>query len=284
MTSSKLLFNFTAAKLKSRPSSYNMIPSVEILSVFNSKILVSRIDFSQLFIYSREGRHVSTITTEANERLWDASWTPRGNVVYATRSNTVAVMSASGKVINTTQMQIKAPRYFSISNDEIIYLSDRMEGLYQSTDDGVSWNLVFTPTDGWHFWQAIKVTTSNSDDYWIQEWNDNMKWRFGVYKRRFGGKVTWREVYVPSPDDLQLSMSYDGNMNIFFSDNKEKSVYLLLVNNQHHCQLLSSHHIKYTTKRLAVDRKRKVLYIGQDNSVLDVYELTYGNGGDLYNC
>ena len=267
-----------------KPTHYSKIPSVEILSVFNSKLLISRIDFSQLFIYSHEGRHVSTITIEADERLWDASWTPRGNVVYATRSNKVAVMSASGKVFNTTQKQMIEPRHFSISNDDIIYLCDIMEGLYQSTDDGFSWNLVFRPTNGWHFWQAIKVTTSNSDDYWIKEWNDNMKWRFGVYKRRFGGKVTWREVNVPSPDGLQLSMAYDGNMNIFFSDNKEKSVYLLLVNSQHHCRLLSSHHIKYTTKRLAVDRKRKVLYIGQDYSLLDVYELTYGDGGDLYNC
>ena len=51
------------------------------------------------------------------------------------------------------------------------------------------------------------------------------------------------------------------------------------VNGQYHCQLLSSHHIKNLPCRLAVDKERQLLYVGQDESVVGVFKLTYGEGG-----
>ena len=100
---------------------------------------------------------------------WDATWTPRGNIVYTTcPSNKVVVMSESGKVI-TTHTQMTLPQYLSVSSDNIIYLADSETGVYQSTDDGISWSLVFKSTDEWHCWQVIKVTTNHCDDFWTLE-------------------------------------------------------------------------------------------------------------------
>ena len=282
MTSSQLLQNFTVDQLKSL--------GVNILSVFNDKLLVSCVGLSQLFIYSREGRHLSTITTINNDKLWDATWTPRGNIVYTTcYSNKVVVMSESGKVI-TTHTQMKDPRYLSVSNDDIIYLADYKTGVYQSTDDGVSWSLVFKSTDGWHCWQVIKVTTDHSDDFWTLEESDNNNWHLRVYsvdRRRSDGNVTWRDINVTTTDDKHIdlsgsSLSYDGNMNIFISDYYNKAVHVLSVNGQYHCQLLSSHHIKNKPCRLAVDKERQLLYVGQKGNVVGVFKLTYGDEGDWY--
>ena len=273
MTSSQLLQNFTVDQLKG-------LWLVNILSVFNDKLLVSCDSLSRLFIYSREGRHLLTITTNNNDKLLDAAWTPRGNIVYTTLySHKVVVMSESGKVI-TTHTQMTDPRCLSISNDDIIYLTDFKTGVYQSTDNGISWSLVFKSTDGWHCYQVTKVTTDHSDDFWTLEESDNNNWHLRVYsvdRRRSDDNVTWRDINVTTTDgkhtDLShSSLSYDGNMNIFLSDCDNKAVHVLSVNGQYHCQLLSSHHIKNKPYRLAVDKERQQLYVGQADGVVGVFE------------
>ena len=280
MPSSQLLQNFTVDQLKNK--------RVNTLSVFNDKLLVGSAGLRQLFIYSREGRHLSTITTNNNDKLYDVTWTPRGNIVYTTRNSKVVVMSESGKVI-TTHTQMTSPRCLSVSSDGIIYLADWKTGVYQSTDDGVSWSLVFKSTDGWHCWQVVKVTIDHSDDFWTQEKSDNNNYRLRVYsvdRRRSDGSATCRDINVPTTDgeninlSVYCSLSYDGNMNIFLNDCDNKAVHVLSVNGQYHCQLLSSHHFKNKPFRLAVDKERQLLYVGQAKGVVGVFKLTYGDGGD----
>ena len=214
-------------------------------------------------------------------------WTPRGNIVYtAYGSNKVVVMSEFGKVI-TTHSQMIRPLRLSISYDDIIYLVDYETGVYQSTDDGVSWSLVFKSTDGWHCYHVIKVTTEKSDDFWTLEESDKT-YHLRVYSvdRRCDGNVTWRDINVSTTDGKHLdlsffsSLSYDGNMNIFLNDYHNKAVHVLSVNGQYHCQLLSSHHIKSKPLRLAVDKKRQLLYVGQGEGVVGVFKVTYGDGGE----
>ena len=279
MTSSQLLLNFIVNQLK--------VCIVNILSVFNDKLLVSCITRSRLFIYSREGRHLSTITT--NDWLRDATWTPSGNIVYTKcYSNKVVVMSESGKVITTKKKKMTSPRYLSVSSDDIIYLADYETGVYQSTDDCVSWSLVFKSTGGWHCWQVIKVTTDHSDDFWTLEESNNYNYHLRVYsvdRRCSDGNVTWRDINVTTTDGQHIdlswsSLSYDGNMNIFLSDYANKAVHVLSVNGQYHCQLLSSHLIKNKPLKLAVDKERQLLYVGQVEGVVEVFKLTYGDGGD----
>ena len=279
MTSSQLLQNFAVDQLKDR--------CVNILSVFNDKLLVSSAGLSQLFIYSREGRHLSTIITSDNDKLCDATWTPRSNIVYTTRHNKVVVMSEFGKFI-TTLTQMTSPRCLSVSNDVIIYLADYETGVFQSTNDGVSWSLVFKSTDGWHCWQVIKVTNDHSDDFWTLEHSDNNNWHLRVYsvdRRRSDGNVTWRDINVTTTDGKHIvlsnsRLSYDGNMNIFLNDYNNTAVHVLSVNGQYHCQLLSSNHFMSKPLRLAVDKERQLLYVGQHKGVVGVFKLTYGDGGD----
>ena len=109
VTSSKLLQNFTVVCLNDWP--------VSILLLFHDKLLVSSRGLSQLFIYSREDRHLLSITTSDNDNLCDAKWTPRDNIVYTTcDSNKVMVISESGKVI-ITPIQMKSPRCLNASNN-----------------------------------------------------------------------------------------------------------------------------------------------------------------------
>ena len=275
MKSSQLLLNFIVGQLKSK--------SVNTLSVFNDKLLITCYPLSQLFIYSREGRHLSTISINDDDKLYDAIWTPRGNIVYTTcDSKKVVVMSEFGKVI-ATHTQMIGPRYFSVSKDDNIYLADWDTGVYESNDDGVSWNLVFKSTDGWHCLQVVKVIADHSDDFWTMEWRNN-QWHLRVYsvdKKRFDVKV--KDINVTTTDGKYLDLtgsglSYDGYMNIFLSDYHHKAVHVLSVNDQHHCKILASYHTKNIPERLSVDLERQLLYVGQLYGVVEVFKLTKMDG------
>ena len=253
--------------------------------MFNDKLLISSIGLPCLFIYSREGHHlssVSTMTTINRDLLCDATWTPRGNIVYTTGyyNQKVVVMSESGKVISTHKLVI--PLDLSVCNDDIIYLAD-VRGVFQSTDDGVSWNRVFKP-DGWDCEQVIKVTTDYSDDYWTlgQSGHKHYLRVYSVDRRRSDGIITWRDINITRTDDklvaLSGKMSYDGNKNIFLSDYHNKTVHVLSVNGQCHFQPFSSHYFKVGPLRLAVDSGSQQLYVGQEGGVVEVFKLNYGEG------
>ena len=273
MTTSPLLFNFAIDQLKDL--------NINILSVFNDKLLISREYLSQLFIYNREGRHLSTITINDSDQLHDATWTPRGNIVYATwSSNKVVVMSESGKVIST-HTQMAGPGYLSVSSDGIIYLADSETGVYQSTDDGISWSLIFKSTDGWHCNQVIKVTIDHCDDFWTLGTSDNDYYLrvYTVDRRRSDSNLTWKDLnFTTSKKHIDLSssssLSYDGNKSVFLSDFFNQAVHVLSVNGQYNCQLLSSHNFMNTPLRLAIDKMHQLLYVAQSEGVVGVFKLT----------
>ena len=67
----------------------------------------------------------------------DASWTPKGYIVYSAFDNhKVEVMMETGNIIASNQMS--SSQYLSVSNDGAICLADEDAGLYQSIDDGFS--------------------------------------------------------------------------------------------------------------------------------------------------
>ena len=150
MTSAQYLFNFTNDRLSLDHQ------AVSILSVFKDKLLIGCFKCHQLFVHSSEGGHLLTITTHENEELGDADWTPRGNIVYTTlRSSNIVVTSHNGTVLHiTAHNQLTSPRIFNVFNDTI-YLADWEKGVYQSTDEGVSFDLVFELTNGWFCGQVV---------------------------------------------------------------------------------------------------------------------------------
>ena len=282
MTSSQLLLNFTVHRLKN---------DITILSVFNDKVLVSCSGLSQLYINSLGGRHLSTITINDNDKLLGATWTPYGNIIYSSlTTRKVWVMSESSKVIATHDEM--GSECYCVSNN-IIYFTNWGPGLYQSTDDGTSWSLVFKVTYLLNCLSMIKVTTDHNDDFWMLDYvkyNNDGIYNLLVYsvdRRHSDGNVTIKNMKVTTADNKHLDLlysrlSYDGSKNIFISDWKNKAVHVLLTNGQYHCKLLSSRHLKNPPLILAVDKKSQLLYVGQANGIVEVFMLTYGNEGDQY--
>ena len=285
MTSFQLLLNFTAYQLQGS--------AIDVLSVSKDKVLVSYGTASHIFVYSRQGSYIFNIKINDNDgKLFDATWTPRGNIVYTTsRSGVVAISDLVDNVFtkqtkqtqDTVRKYLRFPMFLSVSND-VIFLSDHYEGVYQSTDEGISWSLVFKSPNELHFCHVIKVNTANNPDFWILQ-VELMHVYIRVYsldERHPSGNVTWRDIKVPQTDckftDLsRCLLSYDDSMNLFLLESTSKAVRVLSVNDRCHSQLISPHHINYLPKRLAIDKNSQELLVGQENSIVQVFKLTYGH-------
>ena len=258
--------------------------------MFNDKLLISCRRCPQLFCYNGEGRHLSTITIVDNDKLFDATWTQNSNIVYTIyESNKVVVMSETGKV-STMHTHLTVSESCIVSIDGILYLAESEgTGVYQSTDDGVGWSLVFKATNDWYRYQVIKVITDHSNDFWTMEsyctiYSPNCDFHLRAYsvdRKRSDNNVTWRDINVTTTDGEKItlssvsSLSYDMNMNIFLSNSLNKTVHVFSIDGQYQRELLSSRHIKNYPSRLAVDKKRQLLYVGQGDALIQVFKLVF---------
>ena len=101
-------------------------------------------------------------TIPVNETLKHATWTPHGNIVYTLHK--VVTITELGKVIVSTRMPY--PLYLSVSHKDIFYLADHNLAIFQSTDDSMTWDLVFKPNDEWNSYQVFKETNDHTDHSW----------------------------------------------------------------------------------------------------------------------
>ena len=285
MKSARLLFNFTAGQLLEKAK-------ISVLSVYEDTLLVGSKLHVQFYTYHKEGRHLSSLIVNSCNTLWDAVWTTHGNIL-CTKYNAISkryrfilvILLKSGNVNYTTLAnQLTEPRYRRVTDDVVFNLAYSLPDEFESTDNSVSCALIFKVTNnGSACWQVLKITTGNSDNFWTIERISSQNFRLRVYSvdnRRPDGNVTWRNINATPKDGKRInlvasSLSYDGSMNIFLSDLYNKAIHVYLMNGQYHCQLLSASNLNNKPYKLTVDKKRKLLYVGQDNNLIEVFSLAY---------
>ena len=282
VTSIYLLFYFNVAQMKGW--------YINIISLFNNKLLVGQsVHLSQLFVISRDGLYLSTVTIIDNDRPYDATWTIRGKIIYSMYNiDKIVLTSESGEVI-TTHNQIKSKSSFTLCSDGIIYLYTINKDLYHSINDGVNWSQIFKLTDAFYK-HVVKVINEYSNDFWtiVMLENDDFQMRvYSVERTRVNDNVKWKNVNITVIDcefismGISSRMSYVDDMTIFLGDYFNKKIHVLLLNRQsRHCQLLSSHYLQISPGRLIIDRERQLMYVGQEGSWVGVFKWTYGSSGD----
>ena len=267
-TSTELSHEFSITPLK---GSWEM----SIMSLRRDKLLMGHgKSRNKLFVCNLEGAHLLTIAVR--HALRDAQWTHRGNIVYSTDIESVAVMSEAGKIMRKVEM--KSPHLLSIFN-EIIYLADGDLGLLQSKDEGVAWNVVFKPPDGWRCWHVIRVTADgNRDGYWTIEYKEN-DWRLRIYNllKKHSSTLSWKDIDLSLPFNRRINvtnskMSYDGSKTVLVTDSLNKTVHALSLDGQYKCELLP---LALTPYSLAVDTTRLLLFIGLETNNVQVYSVIH---------
>ena len=266
--------------------------TVNILSLFKDKLLVSCSYQFLLLIYYRDGHYISNITIINHNTdikfLFDATWTPFGNIVYTTSEDSVVLISDFGRVIKTTQMN--NPTSLSVSSDKIIYVVDLEVGVHQSIDDGISWNVILISVNGWHCLKVVKLTTQNGDEFWTLEANKSSTVRLlriskVKNRERMNDTVMWKNTNLETKYSILApninGLLYDENGNIFFTDFITYSVYLLSVYGHNHGRprrLLSLlDHFNIYTNILAIDNARRQLYLGGLSGTIHVFNLKFIN-------
>ena len=280
LNSSELNFAFLADRLTGR---------IRAISTFKNKLLFGQSDVAQLFIYSNNGRYISNITLNDTDGLSYATWTPSGKIIYSTEySAKVVVMSEQGKTFVSSQMT--NPRFISVANNNIIYLADLITGVHQSSDEGATWSLVFSPTEVNLTW-IIRVISENYDDFWtlkedrLDLTNIDM---LGLYSagNLTVRNVTRRKLRLTSTsgqyfDDLdQNFLSYDGGKHIFLMNPNMYEVHVFLVSGQYYCKLLFLPiDFRYYNRLLllTIDQYKRLLYVVFENKQVKVFKLIYNN-------
>ena len=94
--------------------------AVTVLSLFNDTLLTTCSNIQQLFVYNTEGNYLLTLITQGSETVFDAVWTPQGNIVYTKwKARLVMVITQSGDFI-AAHSDMPEPQQLSVSNDKIV--------------------------------------------------------------------------------------------------------------------------------------------------------------------
>ena len=302
VTSSTFLYHFTIDQL--------INSRISALSLYEDKLLVGCYSCSQLFIFPEGSSHFTQLNISGE--LVDAKWTPYGNIIVSTTTHwsedKLVVISKSGEMISESVVMISesgeqknnhnhlsSPQFISVSSDGVIYVACwETTGVYQSTDDGISWSLVFKSNSAeGHYIQAIKVIDYKGNDFWTmltpdnamdshslriysiarkQFANDTKKWKAVPFPAEFSGD------FCSTPCDARLL--YDGDVSIFLYDQVHKVIRVFSVNGSYHNQLLSSDQLGSNGEvyGLMIDKTSRRLFVGQRHGVIKVFSLNYDEG------
>ena len=251
---------------------------VTMVSAHKDKLLVSSWGSSQLYIYTLDGRYISTISVPG--MLFDVTWTPRGDIACTTRHNhKVIILSQGGTII--TQTEMTNPQCLSVSTNDVMYLADWQNGVYESSDGGANWSRVFQSREGVQCWQVIEIPTKHGEIFWTLERKDS-KYRlcaFNANAKRSDNSLSWRDVAVPATGETAINLAssrlgHDGHAYVFLTDQQNNAVHVFSLGGQYQFQLLSSQQIN-TPWRLAFDTNYGLLYVGQSRGEVKVFALAY---------
>jgi hypothetical protein len=279
------MFSFTVHHLIDSPRDAD----ISTLSVSSSgrQLLIGKENDDQLYIYSTNGSYLASINLP-NGLLFNAVWTPRGNIVSTMHkqdqsADYVVVMTPSGDVINQTWIQDKDARHFSVFANDTIYLAG-LDNVYESADDGVTWNPVFQSYNAYGFLQAIRIPAFSQTtlSFWTVEEYENIHCRIHAFtetrRSHVNGSSARNEValsYQALADKICVgsSLMLVGESFVLMTDYNNTDVHVWSEDGQYVGQLLSS---QYSPASLAMSSQQGgVLFVGQKHAVVSVYALIY---------
>lgn len=253
--------------------------AVYITSVHDDKFLVSYEGSTNVYVYDMAGCHLSTVAIPEG-RLFDVTWTLSGHIVYTTCDNRqVVLMSHRGDFIAKTTLT--DPRCFSVASDGVIYLADWLNGIFKSTDGGLTWSHVFKLPEDRQCLQVVRVKSERACEFWVLE-------KFAVYSRvrvyyvdtEEGMEVvTWRDVSLLTPRGTRVvpswnsRLTYDSDKHILLTEHDNPAVHVLSTCClSYQRQLLTGDDIS-SPFCLASDKQSKNIYLGPGKGVVKVFTL-----------
>ena len=249
---------------------------ITMLAVKNNKILVGEPNCTELFIYDDKGKLLNTI--KVGTIVCDAAFAPNGNIICSTPTLGLLVMSEDGKVMQ--QKFLTSPRDISVSSDGEVFVTDSSEGVFQSSDNGNTWCLIFgVSISSWMSWQTLKLRNDQGEIvYWTLEVLQNENNCRIIERALSGDLIATRLLSMKIANGTDISKSYtrmvyNEDHSVLLIDTKNSSVHSFSVNNyQYEKQLFGKNEINRPTMH-AINKKSNLLYIGQEDGTLKIFKL-----------
>jgi hypothetical protein len=250
-----------------------MEKGIDIMAVSNNgdQLLVGSKQDNRIHSYKLKELKGLQRGQQTREQFYDAVITPNGELLYSTKKKNLCLM-----ILGKTASKVKSgiTGYFSVSNDDVIYIADPHSGVFKSSDDGKTWQLVFKLPDNSHQCiQAVKVSTNKQAEvFWVRESSTSNITLLRIYilntQPTTDNKVTWRDVTLPTNVSIdvansKLACDYSSG-DVFVLDCRNKAVHRFSSSGQHIQQLTSIRFENYEPLSLAVHRQNTslTLYVG----------------------
>ena len=239
-----------------------------IMLACNDRTMVTCTGSKNLYIYNIYGMQCSTI--KLRYRIYDVTLTPGGNIVYTT-CLTKKLKYSRNKVVTTNMLGEKLaektmtlPLCLSVSEDKNIYLADGINGVYESQDDGFSWNLLFKlPNGSDRCWQTIKVLNSLGENiFWTLLKRNDKQYYLELFSFGAGSEIMKYEDIDQSSLDLSVSkLAYNGKDTILLATYKNNSVFSIPTYNQKDVKRLSFDEQLRYIRGINFDPSKQLLYV-----------------------
>ena len=245
---------------------------VRYLSILNNNLIIGGHVSRSVQIYDMDKKEIQTINSSVN--VFDAAWINADRILCTTNVNEkkIVVITLSGEIIS--EFPLAANRRISACNSTL-YVASGTEGVYHSTDGGLSWTMLFLPlpnqSSEMKLWQVIKVNGGENDEAIFWATVDSTLKTF-MYNSVIHS-LKWKTVNIKNSSGEQVLLNshsvlvYDGNDSVFVSVPSQNAIYVFSVKKcSQQCILSSSIGIN-CPYALALDVGRGLLYVGERKQI-----------------
>jgi hypothetical protein len=263
--------------------SYN---TIDILSLHKDKLLVGSHKKLQLDVYSIYGAGDLIKSIHISTRIRDATWTTQGNILVSAEDRIQEYELLSGDILG--ERRLPCPRRFgrTPSLSESLCLAVGNAGVYRSVNNSIlDFKFAFRSRNGGRCREVIKTA---SKLYWvIENCNDGKKMRLRKYRTILDDRKldidnidTRQKDICPSVADehcpREISLKYSSlaacKQAVFVSECENNAIHAFSHSGQYLGVAFAEEDDILEPRRMAVDAKHQLLYVGQYGAV-NVYTI-----------
>ena len=264
---------------------------VSILSLSGNCLFIGRRNSTKLSLYDLDNfQWIRYQHLKDGVQPTDVKVLENGNMLCASeKSKRVVLMSKNCSLINQTQMNEPVCCHISHSRDAV-YVANGSDGIFVSRDEGMSWERIFYSPKKAHCYGVIAISSNPNKDgiYWVcenegKENNDIFVLREYVVKWNKKGKMSFQytninlDYYDQNKESVvhiePIYMAYDGGDCVYICDDVNDRLHAFNVSNKTHRLLSTSDNQLKEPSSLAVDEKRRRLYVGQADGQVLIFSL-----------
>ena len=249
------------------------------LSMHDDKLLIAKLNSTELYLYSADGDYLSTVWSPyewSPKPLIFAAWTPQGNICTVvieksgwdrlTDEYVIVLMTPSGGKIleeNTLQFAHKHTMLFNIVSDHFFCATGY--GLYNSTD-GATWQINEAFNDK-NVLKVVRAVGDRCELFWTIENDEKILHLYSLHVTK--NELHEHLIHTPPQglglkkrDAYEYDMAYDDRMYIFKSNFTMNAVHMFSITGHYLRELFLLKDEIQRPFALAVDKKCKRLFVG----------------------